>query len=1042
MPRIVRDRLCPAQRIAPVAWVLVVTLTLLSVLTLSSAAAGQSNHPKRILILMENDATWPAFRRIEQNARTTLLSKLPSDTQVFNEDMDRGLFDEPLLLEEQAALIQHKYSKIGLDLVIAVGNVPLELFPGVPLVYVGSELRRTLPGQPAASTPVARIWGTFEAQKNLEAALRLQPDAHQIVVIGGTSLIDREILEQVRDQLSRSSSKLPITYWTDLALPAICQRVAGLGPNSIVLFVSLARDGGGHNFIPAEAVAKIIESSGAPVYVFFDTLVGSGAVGGYVLSAAALGKQAGQTGLRMLAGEHPADAEVPDVCIYDWRQLQRWGLSAKKLPAGSTLLNQPATMWELYKWPMVGATALLFIQTLLIVGLLFQRKRRRHAEQSLARQLRFEALVREFSADLTGLPGSRIDEEIKKALSRLRLYLALDRISIYEFVNEVPYLKLRLSERADGTPEAPRFLHKEVLPRLFEQLDSEKMIFLKQLEDLPEDAVMERSLFRELGIQSAVLVPLKAQNSMTGLLCFVRTQSSSTWPADLLPQFEAVGQVFANAMLRKQGEEQLEESQNQLASIVSSAMDAIIAVDEEQRIVVFNTSAEQMFGCSVSEAIGSSIDRFIPQRFRVAHESHLRQFSETGATNRAMGTLGALWALRTSGEEFPIEATISQTTVGGAKLFTVIIRDVAQRRLAESAVRESEDRFRLVADAAPVLIWMSGPDKLCTFFNQGWLDFTGQSLEHELGEGWTSGVHPDDLGHCLRAYSDSFDARTDFEIEYRLRRHDGEYRWIVDYGVPRFEPDGTFCGFIGSAIDITERKSSEAALHELSGRLIHAQEEERTRIARELHDDFSQRLALLGIGLGQLWKHLPEADNRGRVQVGEMWTRTKELSSDVHRLCHQLHSSKLELIGLSSALSGVCGEIGEKYGIKVEFADLGAPSKVPKEVALCLFRVAQEALNNVVKHSKAKQARVELSGANGDIVLRVADEGLGFEPAPNDASGGIGLIGMRERLRLVDGKLEVRTAPMRGTEIVAEVPLPAAATNVEAKSQIAGGSVR
>src|SRR5208282_6666605 len=143
---------------------------------------------------------------------------------------------------------------------------------------------------PAASTPVARIWGTFEAQKNLEAALRLQPDAHQIVVIGGTSLIDREILEQVRDQLSRSSSKLPITYWTDLALPAICQRVAGLGPNSIVLFVSLARDGGGHNFIPAEAVAKIIESSGAPVYVIFDTLVGSGAVGGYVLSAAALGK--------------------------------------------------------------------------------------------------------------------------------------------------------------------------------------------------------------------------------------------------------------------------------------------------------------------------------------------------------------------------------------------------------------------------------------------------------------------------------------------------------------------------------------------------------------------------------------------------------------------------------------------------------------------------------------------------------------------------------------------------------------------------------
>jgi two-component system, LuxR family, sensor kinase FixL len=144
---------------------------------------------------------------------------------------------------------------------------------------------------------------------------------------------------------------------------------------------------------------------------------------------------------------------------------------------------------------------------------------------------------------------------------------------------------------------------------------------------------------------------------------------------------------------------------------------------------------------------------------------------------------------------------------------------IEQRWRVEQDLRESEERFRCMAESAPVLLWMSGTDKLCNFFNRGWLDFTGRSLEQEMGNGWAEGVHADDVAHCVARYEAAFDIRRPFEIEYRLRRHDGEYRWVLDIGVPRHAPDGEFGGYIGSAIDITDRKRSE----EMRQALAHTQ---------------------------------------------------------------------------------------------------------------------------------------------------------------------------------------------------------------------------
>ena len=345
----------------------------------------------------------------------------------------------------------------------------------------------------------------------------------------------------------------------------------------------------------------------------------------------------------------------------------------------------------------------------------------------------------------------------------------------------------------------------------------------------------------------------------------------------------------------------------------------------------------------------------------------------------------------------------------------------ATAKRAETQLRESEERFRLVANTAPVMIWTAGTDRNCSYVNKTWLDFTGRPLEAELGDGWVEGVHPDDSNRCLQTYTEAFNRRESFEMHYRVRRRDGEYRWVLGYGVPRFNSDGTFAGYIGSCVDITERKHAEESLATIGRRLIEAHEAERTWIGRELHDDINQRLALLAIELDRWSQHA--LTNELTELVRHARARITEIAEDVQGLSHRLHSSKLDYLGLATAAKSLCRELSEKTKVEIVFEHAGIPHTLSKEVSLCLFRVLQEGLQNAVKHSGVRSFTVDLQGTEESIELTVADFGNGFAEQEACTGHGLGLISMRERLQLVHGELSVKSQPGAGTTIRARVPL-------------------
>ncbi len=339
---------------------------------------------------------------------------------------------------------------------------------------------------------------------------------------------------------------------------------------------------------------------------------------------------------------------------------------------------------------------------------------------------------------------------------------------------------------------------------------------------------------------------------------------------------------------------------------------------------------------------------------------------------------------------------------------------------------ESEQRLALAVDAANLGIWFREFAPSAFWASDKWRELFGFMKSDQLDfERFMQRLHPDDREPIRDALTNAIEKKGRYEKEYRVVLPDGRIRWIASRGQVEANGSDQPLRIRGASLDITARKQAEEAAQILSGRLIHAQEDERRRLARELHDDFNQSLALLSIELDLLRQKQPAANKEFSGPLQALAVQLKTLSSNVHRLSHELHPAKLEQLGLAATARSFCREFGEAHKIAVEFVIGTVPRELPDDIALCLYRIVQEGLQNVVKHSGAAAAKVELAAIENEICLVVSDQGCGFDSPSSAIGNSLGLISMHERVRLVRGHIAVESYKGEGTRITVHVPLGA-----------------
>jgi signal transduction histidine kinase len=335
-------------------------------------------------------------------------------------------------------------------------------------------------------------------------------------------------------------------------------------------------------------------------------------------------------------------------------------------------------------------------------------------------------------------------------------------------------------------------------------------------------------------------------------------------------------------------------------------------------------------------------------------------------------------------------------------------------------------RVTRAIDALPALVWVADTEGRLIHASRQWTEACARSVAAPGTWRWVDALHADDRERAEAVFAAAVGRREGFELDLRLWSH-GAYSSFGCVAAPVIDAGGGVESYVGVCVDTAARHRAESAADDIAGRLLAAQEAERSRIARDLHDDLGQQVTLLEATIeAALGRRGP---SQARSVLMATRTKLREIAASIHTLAYSLHPAKLKLLGLVQTLQTLCRDVAAEAGQDVRFAARDIPSDIDEDVVLCIFRVAQEALQNALKHSGARTIDVDLSATGQRLTLRVVDDGSGFDP-DGPRPGGLGLLTMRERVEMVGGALTVITARGHGTTIEASVDAKRAAVSV------------
>ncbi len=491
--------------------------------------------------------------------------------------------------------------------------------------------------------------------------------------------------------------------------------------------------------------------------------------------------------------------------------------------------------------------------------------------------------------------------------------------------------------------------------------------------------------------------------------------------------------LYGQISQQRASHEALRNVEARVSGIVESAMDPIVTVDERQRILVFNAAAEHVFRWPRAAVLGEPLDKLLPERFRQGHRAHIEHFGRTGSTSRRMGGRNVLMALRADGEEFPIEASISQHSDGERRLFTVILRDITERVRAESLLERSEARLRGILDSAMDAIITVDGDQHVVMFNAAAETMFGCPQAEALGAP-LSWFIPERFRGAHAAHVSAFGEGTiasrrmgALRLVTGLRRNGIEFP--IDASISKVsEGDGKFYTVI--LRDVSARVLAEEALrrskedlHELASAAHRAREQEKSRIARELHDELGQQLTALQMDVAWCRDKTPSNQEAMASRLARMEALLETTVAATRRISADLRPLMLDDLGLQPALEWLVESFTEHTGVRCELAAGNGELDLPDLQATAVFRTVQESLTNIAKHARASRVEVSIEHRDSELAISVRDDGVGFSPQDSRKPNSYGLLGLRERAALLGGDARVTSAPGRGTHVEVRFPI-------------------